>query len=303
MDSTVYRAYGKINLSLDVTGVREDGYHLVRMIMQTVDVYDVLSFTRIPADEVRVTVAPESAERGAMSLPTGNANLVCRAIDAMRGAFGIREGIRVMLTKNIPMAAGMAGGSVDAAAAFRAMNELFDLGVSDAQLAELALPLGADIPYCLTGGTQLAEGIGGDLTPLCAMPECGIVLLKPAEGVATGAVYRALDAAPIEHHPDISGMLDAIRRADLKGVCERCGNVLERVTAGMLPAIGEIKKALCAQGAMTSCMTGSGPTVFGIFEDRCRAEEAAKTLAVSGLCADGRLIATAPADTALKKIG
>ena len=302
MDTTVYRAYGKINLSLDVTGVREDGYHLVRMVMQTVDVSDVLSFTRDPSGAVGVDIAADSAEPGALLLPAGGDNLICRAIETMRHHFGIREGVRAVLQKNIPMAAGMAGGSVDAAAAFRAMQSLFDLEVSDAQLEALALPLGADIPYCLTGGTRLAEGIGEKLTVLPDMPACGIVLVKPAEGVSTGAVYRALDAEPLIGHPDTEAMMNALFSGDLKGICRCCENVLETVTGGMLPDIGRIEEALRRKVALAACMTGSGPTVFGVFEARAQAKKAASALRGENAFRKCRVIASGPAACAVERI-
>ena len=274
MSNRVIReAYGKINLGLDVLGRREDGYHLVKMIMQTVGISDTLEMERFAMansedERVRLQVAYGQTAAGAPGdVPEGKENLICRAAERMMDAYGLSGGIRIRLTKRIPVAAGMAGGSTDAAAALMGIRELFDLTAADKELQQLALPLGADIPYCITGGTQLSEGIGEVLTPLDAMPDCCLIIVKPAISVSTGWVYRELDACGSIRHPDIDGQIDAIRRGDLRGMAERCGNVLEEVTAKEYPVIRRLEEFFLQRGALAARMTGSGPTVFAIYDD------------------------------------
>ena len=302
MTKTVTRnACAKINLGLDVVGVREDGYHLLRMIMQQIDLYDTLTFTAREPEKTsperisehtagqenpaaaaqRLPAEPQPVERGAIRLsdesglsPAGEDNLICRAIRMMMDKYDIRADIDVQLTKRIPVAAGLAGGSTDAAAAFCAMRDLFVPEVTDQELMELAVRLGADIPYCIAGGTKLAEGIGERLTDLPPMPDCVIVLIKPEAGASTAHVYRALDAMEGYHHPDIDGQIDALRRGDLQGLCARCENVLELVTGGSLPLIGEVEDFFIKNGAVTARMSGSGPTVYAIYETSQSAEQA-----------------------------
>lgn len=266
MDNYEIRAYAKINLSLDVTGRLENGYHLVKMIMQTVGIHDVLKFNKTEGETVIVTDSGE--------LPAARDNLIYKAVSLMKETYGISGGVRVSLEKNIPVAAGMAGGSTDAAAAMKAMNELYDLGLSLRELQGLGVKLGADIPYCLLGGTALAEGIGEILTPLPAVPGAALLVAKPAIYVSTKEVYEELDSREIPSHPDVEGMLSAIRRGDLAGIIGRLGNVLETVTASRYPVIGQIKKRMLECGAAGTLMSGSGPTVFGIFDTVCGAEEA-----------------------------
>ena len=187
-------------------------------------------------------------------------------------------GIRVSLQKNIPVAAGMAGGSADAAAVMKAMNMLYKLGLSEERLRELGVRIGADVPYCIMGGTALAEGIGEKLTRLPAAPQCVLVVAKPDLNVSTKDVYTALDAMADYPHPDIDGMVAAIKAGDLTGVAARLGNVLELVTAKQCPPVTEIRRMMDSHGAMGSLMSGSGPTVFGIFGDRAEAEKLAGLL-------------------------
>lgn len=273
MKKTVTRnAYAKINLGLDVTGVRDDGYHLLRMIMQQIDLYDTLTFT---------VGGPAEAGRGSIHLidesglsPAGDDNLICRAVRMMMDRYDLRADVEIRLVKRIPVAAGLAGGSTDAAAAFIAVRDLLVPGVTDTELMELAVGLGADIPYCIAGGTKLAEGIGEKLTALPSMPECWIVLVKPGEGASTASVYRDLDALRDYHHPDIDGQIAALGEGDLKGLAERCENVLELVTGKKLPVIGRIEQFFMSQGAVASCMSGSGPSVFAIFNTLQKAENA-----------------------------
>lgn len=219
------RAYGKINLGLDVVRKREDGYHEVRMVMQTVGVYD-----RIDLD--RKKRAGITVETNLYYLPNNENNLAYRAAKLLMDEFGIREGLHIKLAKYIPVAAGMAGGSSDAAAVLFGVNKMFDLGLSREELMERGVKIGADVPYCLLRGTALSEGIGEILTPLPPMPQCRVLIAKPGVSVSTKWVYDNLRANELkqEEHPDIDGMAEAIRRRDLAGVASRMGNVLEKVT-------------------------------------------------------------------------
>lgn len=270
------KAYGKINLSLDVTGRRADGYHLVRMVMQTVDIADLVTIIikgeaaeRSP--EERIAVVTDSGE-----VPSGPENLVWKAADVMCRRFGIKDRLEIRLEKQIPVAAGMAGGSSDAAAVFRMLRTLYVPGVPDGELQSLALPLGADIPYCVTGGTQLSEGIGEILTRLPDAPKSCLLVVKPDINVSTGWVYKAFDGIPggEVRHPDVDRMVQAIRDGNLQQLCACCGNVLEQKTGAEYPVIGELERFFMKRGALTSIMTGSGPTVFAVYDDEEKAAEA-----------------------------
>ncbi len=266
MEELQLKAYAKINLGLDVVRRLENGYHEVKMVMQTVGIYDVLSFTKTTGG-IRVTT--DSGE-----LPTDGNNLIYRAAQLMCSQYHISQGICIHLQKRIPIAAGMAGGSTDAAATMKGMNELFGLSLSTEELRRLGVQIGADVPYCIMGGTALAEGIGERLTPLPPAPQCTLLVAKPDINVSTQYVYQHLDAADISRHPDIDGMVEAIRTGSLQGVTDRMENVLEGVTVPAYPVIREIKEKMCSLGAVKSLMSGSGPTVFGIFTEEARAEEA-----------------------------
>ena len=254
------QAYAKINLGLDVIRRLENGYHQVKMIMQTVGIYDELNFQRIP------TVIVLTTNHG--KLPLDENNLIYKAVRLMQEAYGISGGVKVHLLTNIPVAAGMAGGSTDAAATLRAMNQLFDLQVSDDELKVLGVKIGADVPYCIMGGTALAEGIGEKLTALPKAPDCQLLVAKPDINVSTKYVYEHLDANKGYEHPDIDGMVEAIEAGSLEGITNRMGNVLESVTIPANPVIADIKRRMLQLGAANSLMSGSGPTVFGIFTDR-----------------------------------
>ena len=271
IDKTTQRAYAKINIGLDVLRRRADGYHEVKMIMQTVDIYDelVLERRKEPGIELRM----DNSE-----LPSGGDNLICRAADLLFREKKITGGVNISLTKRIPIAAGMAGGSADAAAALRGVNELFDLGYSQKELQALGVGLGADIPYCLAGGTMLSEGIGEILTPLPAPPAAHLVIAKPDVNVSTAFVYGNLHADRLAWHPDIDGMIAALQKGDLDGITGRLGNVLETVTVKAHPVIEQIKELLRKQGAENALMSGSGPTVFGIFKEKETAERAAEAV-------------------------
>ena len=263
MKSVTEYAYAKINLALDVTGVRENGYHDVRMIMQSVDLHDTLKLTQ--AEEPGVTLSV-----GTAPLPAGPGNLVYDAAKLLLDKFAPDRGVRIELAKTIPMSAGLAGGSSDAAATLRGINKLFSLGLSDDTLRELGVTLGADIPYCITGGTALAEGIGEIISPLPSMPSCWILLVKPPKGVSTGFVYKNLDMNNLQH-PDVDGMIDSIRRGSYVGVASKLGNVLESVTLAHCPEIAAIKTQMQSLGADGVLMSGSGPTVYGIFPTKAAA--------------------------------
>lgn len=274
-EQTSQRAYAKINIGLDVLRRRNDGYHEVRMIMQTVDIYDDLLFEKTKQPGIVLKTDHEE-------LPIDGDNLVCKAAALLFREKGINEGVKITLTKRIPIAAGMAGGSSDAAAAMRGLNELFQMGYSTKELQELGVKLGADIPYCIVGGTMLSEGIGEILTPLPAPPDCFLVVAKPDINVSTGFVYGNLRVDMLTEHPDIDGMIEALNIGSLKGITDRLGNVLETVTTKEYPVIEELKALLCNRGAQNALMSGSGPTVFGIFTDRSLAEAAAKEVRERG---------------------
>ncbi len=261
------RAYAKINLGLDVVGKLPNSYHEVRMIMQTVNLYDRLSFSRTASPNITL-------KTNLHFLPVNENNLVYAAVKLFKETFNIEDGVYITLDKHIPVAAGMAGGSTDAAAALRAMNRLFKTGLSTDQLKELGLKLGADVPYCIQGGTCLAEGIGERLTPLSPAPDAFCLIVKPPINVSTQFVYSHLKLDPDTVHPDIDGIKAAIEGNDLHGMCRLFGNVLESVTVAEYPVISEIKQKMLELGALNSLMSGSGPTVFGIFDDAHAAEKA-----------------------------
>lgn len=267
------KAYGKINLGLDVLRRREDGYHEVKMIMQTVGIYDKIDL--VQKDEPGIEV-----ETNLYYLPCNENNLVYKAAHMLMEEFGIRKGLKIKLKKFIPVAAGMAGGSSDAAAVLFGVNKMFDLGLTMEELKERGVKIGADVPYCIMRGTALSEGIGEILTPLPPMPQCQVLIAKPGVSVSTKFVYENLHANELkkEQHPDIDGMVEAIRRGDLYGVAEKFGNVLETVTEKEYPVIGEIKDKMKEMGAVNALMSGSGPTVFGLFVSPSAAEAAYEEL-------------------------
>lgn len=267
MNEVRIRAYGKINLGLDVVGKRDNGYHDVRMIMQTVGLYDWIIISK--KKEPGITM-----EANLNFLPTDENNLVYKAVKLMMDHYHISSGVHIVLKKMIPVAAGMAGGSSDCAAALYGMNRLFNLGLSKRKLMEYGIILGADVPYCLMRGTALSEGIGEILTPLPPMPECYILIGKPQISVSTKFVYEHLQWDKVPSHPDIDGMVDALKQRDLSGVTERLGNVLETVTIPEYPIIQLIKDRMMELGAENALMSGSGPTVFGIFREKEKAENA-----------------------------
>lgn len=267
MDTIKLRAYAKINLGLDVVRRREDGYHEVRMIMQTIHLHDRLSIRRYKKDGI-------SIKTNLPYLPTNENNLVYKAARLLKDEFDIKEGVSIHLDKHIPVAAGMAGGSTDAAAALVGLNRLFKLGLTKKELMERGVRLGADVPYCIMRGTALSEGIGEVLTPLPKLPDCYVLIAKPPMYVSTKFVYDNLHIDTLPSHPDIDGMIAAIQNGSLDGVCERMGNVLESVTIPEYPVIGELKNIMLSAGAKNALMSGSGPTVFGIFTEEAAARKA-----------------------------
>jgi len=289
LEHLVKKAYAKVNLGLDVLHRRPDGYHEVKMVMQTVDLYDCLTIRRVREPGVHF-----SMESDCDLVPADDTNLVCRAARRLMEQCGICDGVAFSLQKNIPVAAGMAGGSADAAAVLTGMNELFKLGLSYKQLREIAVTIGADIPFCIEGGTALSEGIGEVLTPLPAPPECALVIVKPDVSVSTKHVYEELDAKAVLSHPDIDGMVAAIRQGDPDGIARRMENVLECVSVQEYPIIAEIKRRLLGENAAAALMSGSGPTVFGVFygggdNGMTDAGRAAAVLEQSDLRLQGRL--------------
>lgn len=260
-------APAKINLALDVLGHREDGYHEVRMVMQSIRLSDRVKIHKIAGEEIVL-------KNSLPYLPGGKGNLAYDAAALFKERTGITDGVFLKIEKNIPVAAGLAGGSTDAAAVLCGLNELFETGLSQEELRELGLKLGADVPFCIMGGTALAEGIGEKLTKLKDAPDFHVLLVKPAAGVSTGEVYTRLDATEQIAHPDIDGMLRAIEEGRHLDVASRIGNVLEPVTLTMCPEIDSIKKQMRSFGCEGTLMSGSGPTVFGLFTDKDRAKAA-----------------------------
>lgn len=271
------QAFAKINLGLDVLGKREDRYHEVRMIMQTIRMYDQLDMRKSVEPGIHLTTNKKY-------IPVDENNLVWRAAKLMMDTCGIIEGVSIHLHKVIPVAAGMAGGSSDAAAALVGMNRMFHCGLSKEKLMELGVQIGADVPYCVLRGTALAEGIGEKLTVLPPMPDCWILIGKPGISVSTKYVYTTLDLNTDTVHPDIDGMKKALEDGNLYGITERMGNVLQDVTIPAYPEVERIKEQMKALGAVNAMMSGSGPTVFGIFDNEEKAQKACQKLRESGSC-------------------
>lgn len=270
------KAYAKINLGLDVIRRRPDGYHEVKMIMQTVNIYDILTFQK--REELGIVLSVDQKE-----LPCDKNNLIYKAAELVLHTYGREEGVEISLQKNIPIAAGMAGGSTDAAAVFHGLNELFQLSMSLDEMKQLGVKIGADVPYCIMGGTALSEGIGEVLTPLSPPPFAYLVVAKPDINVSTKFVYENLHADTLTYHPDIDGMVEALKEGSLLGITDRLGNVLETVTVREYPIIEQIKDEMKKAGAENALMSGSGPTVFGIFKEKEKAEKAAQVIGDKGM--------------------
>lgn len=275
------KAYAKINLSLDVLKRRPDGYHEVRMIMQTVGIYDTLTFSVFKDNDLSGTSIELKVTDKDLDLGPMKKNLIYRAAKMIVEEKDIKNTrILITLKKNIPVAAGMAGGSTDAACVFHGLNELLALGMSLDDMCSLGVKLGADIPYCIKGGCAISEGIGEILTPIAAPPEAVLLIAKPDINVSTKFVYENLHANELKTHPDVDSMIEAISNQDLTKMSQVLGNVLETVTTKEYPVIDKIKTIMKDQGALGALMSGSGPTVFGLFDpqDRDKAKEALKAV-------------------------
>ena len=276
MDEIKLKPLAKINLGLDVVRRREDGYHEVRMVMQTIHLYDQLLIQKSEAPGIQI-------HSNLSFLPVNENNLVYKAGKLLMDEFDIHTGVSVELNKHIPVAAGMAGGSTDAAAMLYGMNQLFGLKLKRKDLMERGVQIGADVPYCIMRGTALAEGIGEKLSSLPPMVKCPVLIAKPAVSVSTKFVYQNLKLNEQTPHPDIDALITDIRNSDLDNICADMGNVLETVTIPNYPVIAQIKEQMLKSGAKASMMSGSGPTVFGLFGDEETARRARAEMKASGL--------------------
>lgn len=276
MDEIKLKALAKINLGLDVVRRREDGYHEVRMVMQTIHLYDQLLIQKSETPGIQI-------HSNLSFLPVNENNLVYKAGKLLMDEFDIHTGVSVELNKRIPVAAGMAGGSTDAAAMLYGMNQLFGLKLKRKDLMERGVQIGADVPYCIMRGTALAEGIGEKLSSLPPMVKCPVLIAKPAVSVSTKFVYQNLKLNEQTPHPDIDALITDIRNSDLDNICADMGNVLETVTIPNYPVIAQIKEQMLKSGAKAPMMSGSGPTVFGLFGDEETARRARAEMKASGL--------------------
>lgn len=260
MNTITVKAYAKINLGLDVLRKREDGYHDVCMIMQSLDLHDTITINKTNANGINI-------KTNLSYIPNDQGNLVYKAAALFLATISCTEGLNINLEKSIPVAAGLAGGSSDAAATLKGLNELYQAGLTIEQLMKLGVKIGADVPYCLLLGTALSEGIGDVLTPLSPMPFCSILLVKPDISVSTKYVYENLRLSDTTVHPDIAAMCSSLETGDLSSLTKNMDNLLQTVTIKDYPIINSIKQKMMELGAMTSLMSGSGPTVFGIYKD------------------------------------
>ena len=274
MDKIELKAYGKINIGLDVIRKREDGYHDLDMIMQTVGVYDDVIISREDGTQTYEIEVSTDAD----ILPNDKGNLAFMAAKVLMEAYDIKAKVKIHINKRIPIAGGMAGGSADCATVLRGVNQLFQLELTDEQLQEYGVKLGADVPYCIVGGTKRAQGIGEILTDLPTPPKCYVIIAKPDAFVSTKFVYSHISPAQIENHPDIDGIIESIKAGDLYGMCEKIANVMEDVTIPEYPIIQKVKDILKSNGAVNALMSGSGPTVFGIYDDKEKAKQSMDAL-------------------------
>ncbi|WP_435622353.1 4-(cytidine 5'-diphospho)-2-C-methyl-D-erythritol kinase [Anoxybacillus eryuanensis] len=256
------KAPAKINLSLDVLHKRSDGYHEVNMVMTTIDLADRVELTDLYSDTIQII----SHNR---FVPDDERNLAYQAAKLLKEKLGVRRGVAISITKHIPVAAGLAGGSSDAAATLRGLNKLWGLGLSLDELAEIGAEIGSDVPFCVYGGTAVARGRGEKIEHIPAPPPCWVILAKPTIGVSTADVYRNLQLQSV-HHPDVDGMVKAIKEKNYEKICALAGNVLESVTLNMHPEVAQIKEQMKRFGADVSLMSGSGPTVFGLVQHDSR---------------------------------
>ena len=264
-------AYGKINLGLDVLGKRNDDYHDLDMVMQSVNLADKIIIQKNKTGEITV-------KSNTGKIPNDESNLAYKAAKLLIDEFEIEKGVDIEIEKNIPISGGMAGGSTDCAAVLKGMNKLFKLKLSEEELMERGVKLGADVPFCIMGKTARAEGIGEVLTPIKNKLKGYIVLAKPPISVSTGFVYGRIDEVEVKNKPDTEAMIEAIKKNDLKGLADSICNVLEEVTIPDYPIVQEIKDKMINNGALNAMMTGSGPTVFGLFDDKKKAVAAVDEL-------------------------
>lgn len=258
------KAYAKINISLDIIGKREDGYHLLKMIMQAIDLYDVMNINRIDSG-IKLSCDKQY-------VPTDEKNIAYKAAKLFMDTYNIKSGISIEINKNIPVAAGLAGGSTDGAAVLRAMRDIFSIDVTDEELMELGLKLGADVPYCILGGTALCEGIGEKITHLKSFKDKILILVKPNFGVSTKEVYKNFDIERVFKHPDMDSLIKAMERDDLEFISNNMKNLLENVTLRKYSMLKNIKDSMIRYGALGSMMSGSGPSIFGFFDDMLKAQ-------------------------------
>ena len=258
------KAYAKVNITLDVVGKREDGYHLLKMIMQNIDIYDVITIEKIESG-IEITCNKPY-------VPTDGRNLAYKAAKLFKDTFNITSGVSINIKKNIPVAAGLAGGSTDCAAVLKIMNKLFQVNADNEKLMELGVKLGADVPYCINGGTALCEGIGEILTPLKPFKNHIIVLVKPPFGVSTKDVYKNFDLGRVKNHPETDKVITYMNEDNLYEVAKNMKNLLENVTLKKHKVISSIKSEMESLGAIKAMMSGSGPTVFAFFDDMMKAQ-------------------------------
>ncbi len=263
----IARSYAKINLTLDVLSKRSDGYHDVEMIMQTISLFDLIVADKT-ADQIRIST-------NLRYLPCNERNIAYKAAALFFTETGIKGGVKLLIHKNIPVAAGLAGGSGNAAATLCALNALYNAGLSEEELCRMGAKLGADVPFCISGGTMLASGIGDVLLPLPPMPHAYVLIVKPQINISTAAIYEKIDNAPINHRPDTVSMIRALNEGDLYGIADGLCNVMESVTETMHPIIAGIKKKMIKNGAMGALMSGSGSAVFGLFDSFDKAKASA----------------------------
>lgn len=259
------KAYAKINLSLDVVGKKADGYHLLKMIMQSIELYDTIELKKIHSG-IRVICDKEY-------VPTDERNLAYKAAELFKKTYGLQGGVEIIINKLIPVSAGLAGGSTDAAAVLKAMRNLFKPELKNQQLMDIGLRIGADVPYCIVGGTALCQGIGEEITPLNNFSNHILVLVKPNFGVSTKEVYERIDVDKIYKHPETEKLMAAVNKNNLYYVAKNMRNVLENVTLKKHSILKDIKDEMISQGALGALMSGSGPSVFGMFDDMLKAQQ------------------------------
>lgn len=273
MSEITLKAYAKVNIGLDIVGKREDGYHLLKSVMQQVGLYDLITVST--RDDKEIKILSDNP-----AVPLDESNIAYKAAKRMMDKYQIETGVNIHIDKRIPVAAGMAGGSTDGAAVIKGINELYNLGASNSELNEIGVLVGADVPFCIEGGTMLCEGIGEKMTKLDSVPEMQLLIAKPPIDVSTVQVYKSLKLSELEH-PDMDKVLEGFSEKNVEKIVNNMGNVLESVTTKEHEIINILKKEMLDNGAIGSLMSGSGPTVFGIFKDEessLKAEAALKKL-------------------------